>query len=269
MSYTKTVWNDDKAPFIEASNLNKMEDGIKTACDGVDALNVGMDAVDENISQRNLKTYTGVGQFNMSIDDIIALNVFPTNSFITLQLTAAQATTLYNNGVIPINESGTLIIITGGATAKASALFMNNNYLFKNFSSNYSTYGFYDWDKVATNREGTVLWTNPDSTAEFGAQTITLSEDISNYEYYDIEYCYASSSSTNRSVRFKTGKISRNARTRLMTHAQYNFTRQINAPSGTSMEIADCNRYSSYGSAETEITNTVLVPIRVIGYKNL
>jgi len=71
MSYTKTVWNDDKAPFIEASNLNKMEDGIKTACDGVDALNVEMDAVDANLGNKNLKTYTDLSQIGCSVNNTI------------------------------------------------------------------------------------------------------------------------------------------------------------------------------------------------------
>ena len=28
MSYTKTVWNNDNLPYINADNLNKMEQGI-------------------------------------------------------------------------------------------------------------------------------------------------------------------------------------------------------------------------------------------------
>lgn len=34
----------------------------------------------------------------------------------------------------------------------------------------------------------TVLWTNPDSTVNFAAQNVTLSDSISNYDYIKIKY---------------------------------------------------------------------------------
>lgn len=38
INYTKTNWVDGQAPAISASNLNKIENGLKSACDGVDTL---------------------------------------------------------------------------------------------------------------------------------------------------------------------------------------------------------------------------------------
>ena len=36
--------------------------------------------------------------------------------------------------------------------------------------------------------EETVLWTNPSPTSDFAAQTVTLSDSISNYDYIKFEY---------------------------------------------------------------------------------
>lgn len=83
MSYTKTVWNDDKAPFIEASNLNKMEEGIKSACDGVDELNknienylpLGGGTVSGNVSaKRNDGNEVSFGVENSLAKGIICAN---------------------------------------------------------------------------------------------------------------------------------------------------------------------------------------------------
>lgn len=40
ISYTKRGWTNNSPPAINAANLGAMDDGIKQACDGVDALNV-------------------------------------------------------------------------------------------------------------------------------------------------------------------------------------------------------------------------------------
>lgn len=36
----------------------------------------------------------------------------------------------------------------------------------------------------------TILWTNPDTSVDFAAQTVSLSDSISNYKYIAIDYCY-------------------------------------------------------------------------------
>lgn len=40
MAYTKTVWNNDAAPYIDATNLNNIEDGIESVANDVDGLRV-------------------------------------------------------------------------------------------------------------------------------------------------------------------------------------------------------------------------------------
>lgn len=42
----------------------------------------------------------------------------------------------------------------------------------------------------------TVLWTNPSPTADFAAQTVTLSNSIDNYKYIKIKYCFSKSYNT-------------------------------------------------------------------------
>lgn len=42
----------------------------------------------------------------------------------------------------------------------------------------------------------TVLWTNPSPTADFAAQTVTLSDSIDNYKYLKIKYCFSTSYNT-------------------------------------------------------------------------
>lgn len=47
IDYKPVGWST--ADYINPSNMNQMDNGIKAACDGVDALNIEMDAVDANL----------------------------------------------------------------------------------------------------------------------------------------------------------------------------------------------------------------------------
>jgi len=65
IDYKKIGWDTTK--FVNPSNMNQMDNGIKEACDGVDALNVEMDAVDANLSnhhKNSLKT-DGVANYDL------------------------------------------------------------------------------------------------------------------------------------------------------------------------------------------------------------
>ena len=124
---------------------------------------------------------------------------------------------------------------------------------------------------INNNLNGVILWSNPGVAigTEFAAQTVTLSDDISNYAYYEIEYCRSLSSSTNRLTRYKTGKIPVGAHTRLQLFSSYFFDRFVHKPSGNTLEFTDAGRYESYGSNTVTVYNTICVPIYVIGYKTL
>lgn len=49
INYKPMGWST--ADYINPTNMNHMDDGIKAACDGVDALNVEMDVVNENLEE--------------------------------------------------------------------------------------------------------------------------------------------------------------------------------------------------------------------------
>ena len=49
ISYVKTLWTNGVTPR-NATNFNHMEDGIKSACDGVDELNNNLTTVKDNIA---------------------------------------------------------------------------------------------------------------------------------------------------------------------------------------------------------------------------
>lgn len=127
-------------------------------------------------------------------------------------------------------------------------------------------------ESVATinnNLKGVILWTNPNGAVEFAAQSIELSDDISNYAYYEIEYARAYNSSSGRSTRYKTGKIPIAARTSLQLFTYYNFERPVGIPSTNTIRFEDAIKYETYGDSKGTTYNTVCIPARVIGYKTL
>jgi hypothetical protein len=77
MSYTKTIWNDDKAPFIEALNLNKMEQGIEDAHTAVESaneeignMNTALESVNAEIESINAE----LENVNKEIENIVSEN---------------------------------------------------------------------------------------------------------------------------------------------------------------------------------------------------
>jgi len=107
-----------------------------------------------------------------------------------------------------------------------------------------------------------VLWTNPAPTTSFGAQTITLSETIANFSYYEIEYIY----STTVQQHMNNGKIGSTFSTVLRNNQEFNYYRAVSAPSATSLTFGVGVKVTTYGSS-TLAENTALIPFRVIGYK--
>lgn len=218
-------------------------------------------------STRNLKTYTNLKLIGMSIDNTIdeVMAALPNNS--ELQIGIAKTTSIFTSS-LPFTFAGGLTLTKYNNSERGEAKIYNSE---KNeiHTCGYFSKKFSSWVKISSDLEGTVLWVTTDTSAEFAAQTITISEDISNYEYYEIEYCRACSTSTNISLRFRTGKIKTSMRTRLTLADAYNHFRQISEPSGTSMTIADSNYFTTYGATDTAVDNKWLIPIRVIGYKKL
>ena len=225
------------------------------------------DGSGNKLSERNLETYTQLTQLGMSgdntIDEIMA--ALPINS--TLQQGIAKTESIFTKS-LPFTFAGVLILTKFNHNQRGKAKIYNSE-TNEIHTCNYWNGVFGDWEKIDSDMGGVVLWQTSDLSVEFAGQTITLSDDISNYSYYEIEYCRASSTSTNRSLRFKTGKIITSSRTRLSIADAYNHFRQISVPSGTSMEISDSNYFTTYGTVDTAVDNTWLIPVRVIGYKKL
>ena len=118
-------------------------------------------------------------------------------------------------------------------------------------------------------KPGEVLWTNGGVSAEFPEQTVTLSKDISNFNYYEVEYALKNSNTSDRAVRFKTGKIPKSAKTQLCVYKNIMYVRAVSAPSGTSILFGNSIPYSVYGVSSSDMDNTCAVPVRVIGYYSL
>lgn len=114
---------------------------------------------------------------------------------------------------------------------------------------------------------GVELWENKSTTSDFTTQTITLSDSINNYSFYEIEYIISNSNSSNRNTRSRTSKITKSRSTILNLATRYNYTRDISAPSGNTMVIGDCLRYTTYGTDTTALANGALIPYKVRAYK--
>lgn len=127
------------------------------------------------------------------------------------------------------------------------------------------TYNGYDCDYI--NDLMQVLWTNPTSpTTAFAGQSITLSESISNFTYYEVIYKFTISEYGIATQ--STGKVPVNELARLIdvSGGVPNF-RNVTALSGTSMTFADCKYYTAYLATTTNNYNSSCVPIQVLGYK--
>lgn len=115
------------------------------------------------------------------------------------------------------------------------------------------------WEEVDN-----VLWTNTNMTSNFATQTITLSDSIENYDFYEIVYkvekgtdMYVSSGKTPTNLTNKTS----------CTYAGYLIFREIFTISGTSLTFNNGCYYNQYGSDTYSSANNYLIPYKVIGYK--
>ena len=113
-----------------------------------------------------------------------------------------------------------------------------------------------------SNINGQLLWTNPNPTSAFEAQTITLDESLSNYNMYEII--------------FKTGSIASDplADSGKLPIASGFFSSIIGdniyyrswTVSNNTITMSDASRIINYGSAPTT-NNYGMLPMYIIGYK--
>jgi hypothetical protein len=113
----------------------------------------------------------------------------------------------------------------------------------------------------------TVLWTNPSPSASFAAQTITLSDALSGYTYYELIYKSTASSNNFGS----TGLLPIDCDAQLSrTHARNSvrgYTLGTNMGNAYKISINDAVQFTNYGNTTTTTQNTYLVPYQVIGFK--
>ena len=119
----------------------------------------------------------------------------------------------------------------------------------------------YGWEEVDENPK--VLWENPSPTSSFAAQTITLNDNISNYNYYEIIYRQTSGVG----IYYSTGKIPSGQVCKMMLFAATMYTRTLQDISGTSCQVGNCANYTTYGSSTSTNVNDVCVPYQILGYK--
>lgn len=244
-------------------------------------INENWEKIDDEVDKINsdlcpeYKIMTGADFVNVtSVSDF--MNTLPSGRCTVLVLDSSntQRTVLYNLGLLPW-VSASIITFDKGSD-------LHINITVKKVSTIDSQMAICSvidgvigkWEELVLDSEltarldGVELWENPSITSEFPAQTITLSEDISNYQNYEIEYVYSNSNAENRRTRQRTSKTYRLNGTFLNVSTRYNYYRSISAPSGNSLSIGDCMRYETYGdSNSTIISNGALVPWKVRGYK--
>lgn len=104
-----------------------------------------------------------------------------------------------------------------------------------------------------------VLWTNPDMTQSFTSQEVTLTDDISNYRYYEIIF-----QQTNVNINTcSSGKIPISKSANMTLAVRYNVKRAFNP---TTKIFTSCYIWNNYGGTESE-DNSYVIPYQIIGYK--
>ena len=123
----------------------------------------------------------------------------------------------------------------------------------------------------------TVLWTNSAPTSQFGAQEITLSDSIDNYDYIAIRYACNNSNQTGASVSDDISLVSNVKNWGYNTSTYHNlgnlgseisnnniYCRSVFYISTTSLRFANAYQVGTATSA-----NAACIPLAVIGIKNM
>lgn len=122
----------------------------------------------------------------------------------------------------------------------------------------------YGWEEVDDDPK--VLWTNPNPLVAFEAQSITLSDSIANYKYYEIIFVAYANASLSQDTFLNTGKVL-GTRTLLQYNDNYIRSRVVNSVGGTNVTFGQGGSYTTYGSQTFSAQNLLCVPYQVLGYK--
>lgn len=113
-----------------------------------------------------------------------------------------------------------------------------------------------------------LLWENPSPSASFAGQTITLADDVGNYDYIGI-IC-ANGTGTDGRKRFLPMVLipTKTTMGADITFAGYrNYIRTASSISGNKVTFTDSEYYANYGTNTKTSYNTSLIPRYVIGFK--
>lgn len=107
---------------------------------------------------------------------------------------------------------------------------------------------------------GKTLWTNSNPSANFVAQTITLSDSVDNYDHFVIE-CNQATSNTTKFYAY--GKKNSNGWFAAGLKSDYSYARYFSFTANNNQLYFD--NCGIIGQATT--INNVLIPVKVYGYK--
>ena len=121
----------------------------------------------------------------------------------------------------------------------------------------------------------TVLWTNPSPTSTFAGQTVTLSDNISNYKYIAIEVRWNNSTATSIKYIYDTAELPNCVGGKTSEYPIpyfgifYNGTTFYYRPCTyvSDTQIAFGNGYYNTASAKPTLNNTAIIPVKIIGLK--
>lgn len=112
-------------------------------------------------------------------------------------------------------------------------------------------------NEINTNLGGIILWTNPNPTSSFAAQTITLSS--SDYDFYEI-YCSYSNQTSQYLNCYKSIKGEGTIMSLHGFSTNLSARRKVDYNNATSLIISDAN-------GDNATNNSYLIPRYIIGYK--
>lgn len=113
-----------------------------------------------------------------------------------------------------------------------------------------------------------VLWENPSPSASFAGQTITLADDVGNYDYIGV-ICAGGSNSADNRRRFaplilSPTNVPVGGGASIAGYRNYrrNFTAE-----GNKMTFEDAGYYATYGTNTMTTANQYVIPRQVLGFK--
>lgn len=123
--------------------------------------------------------------------------------------------------------------------------------------------------KVWFTRTETTLWTNSSPTSSFSDETVTISDDLNNYNYLKVEYRLSTANSTTSNAIISIEQLINNG-TFYDTGGKFAMCSRIDTPYARLMAYASSTTLKfglAYKLYSTEITNSYVIPTNIYGIK--